>query len=258
MTPLDQAHAVMEASPEDDLTRLRFYERLADAELVVPLVREPEGQDVEPQTFSVECGEVVVAFDSEERLGAFVEAPVAYVGMAGRALAGMLAEQGLGLGLNLAVAPSQTLLPAEAVAWLAGMLAHRPHEVAEHPREVSAPVDLSEELTSALGAKIATMTGLARTAYMAHVRYEGGREAHLLAFVAPFPGSEAALAQAVGEAVVFSGLEAGSVDVMFLSDGEALARRLSQAALRLDLPQGDPQPSPAAPGTDPDRPPRLR
>ncbi len=32
-TPLDRAHAAMEAMPQDDAARLRFFERLADVEL---------------------------------------------------------------------------------------------------------------------------------------------------------------------------------------------------------------------------------
>ena len=38
-TPLDAAHAAMEAAPEDDAARLRFYERLADSELFLLLRR---------------------------------------------------------------------------------------------------------------------------------------------------------------------------------------------------------------------------
>ena len=43
MTPLDMAHALMDAAPEDDAARLRFYERVADGELFLLLETEVEG-----------------------------------------------------------------------------------------------------------------------------------------------------------------------------------------------------------------------
>ncbi|MAM26106.1 MAG: hypothetical protein CML55_12165, partial [Rhodobacteraceae bacterium] len=47
-TPLDTAHAAMQADADDDLARLRFYERVADSELFLLLKDEPEGDAVEP------------------------------------------------------------------------------------------------------------------------------------------------------------------------------------------------------------------
>ena len=46
-TPLDLAHAAMEAAPEDDAARLRFYERLADGEVFLLLAGAPEGENVD-------------------------------------------------------------------------------------------------------------------------------------------------------------------------------------------------------------------
>ena len=36
-TPIDTAHAAMEAAPEDGALRLRFYERISDSELFLML-----------------------------------------------------------------------------------------------------------------------------------------------------------------------------------------------------------------------------
>ncbi|MEO1789403.1 MAG: SseB family protein, partial [Pseudomonadota bacterium] len=47
-TPLDIAHVAMEAAPEDDAARLRFYERLVDAELVLLLAEDADGERVTP------------------------------------------------------------------------------------------------------------------------------------------------------------------------------------------------------------------
>jgi hypothetical protein len=100
--------------------------------------------------------------------------------------------------------------------------------------------------------------GRARAAWLAEAEYAGGARAALLAFTGTAPGAEGALAQAAGEALTFSGLEAGWLDVAFLSEDERLADRLGAVALRIDLPQAAAPDAPAAPGADPDRPPRLR
>ena len=74
-TPLDQAHAAMEAAPEDGAARMRFYERLADGELFLMLSAEPKGDDVSPEIFELEEGTFVLAFDRESRLADFAGRP---------------------------------------------------------------------------------------------------------------------------------------------------------------------------------------
>lgn len=259
-TPIDRAHAAMEAAPDDDTARLAFYERLADAELYLLLEAEPEGRDITPRIFPVEGAEFVLAFDREERLSAFAEGPAPYAALPGRVVAGLLAGQGLGLGLNLGVAPSAILLPAEAIAWLAGTLAEGPREVEARPEELTAPHGLPERLVTALDTKLALAAGLARSAYLVGVRYAGGRPGHMLAFMAAAPGAEEALARATAEALVFSGLEAGEIDVAFFDLSDPIAARLARVGLRFDLPE-PPKVQVAEvtpPGMDPARPPRLR
>ncbi|MGR3469128.1 MAG: SseB family protein, partial [Shimia sp.] len=87
-----------------------------------------------------------------------------------------------------------------------------------------------------------------------------GNMGHLLAFIAPVPGVEPGLARAVAEALRFSGLDAGSLDVAFFDASDEMAARLATVGLRFDLPEIEtPEASPPrAPGMDPDRPPRLR
>lgn len=260
MTPIDQAHAAMEAAPEDDTARLRFYERIADAELFLLLEAEPEGEVIKPRIFPVEDAHFVLAFDREERLSAFAGAAAPYAALPGRVAAGLLDAQGLGLGLNLEVAPSAILLPPEAVGWLAGTLAERPEQVEARPEELTPPHGLPERVVTALDTKLALAAGLARSAYLVGVRYAGGRPGHMLAIMAAVPGAEEALARAVGEALVFSGLEAGEIDVAFFDLSDPIAARLAKVGLRFDLPE----PARAEvvkatpPGMDPARPPRLR
>jgi hypothetical protein len=260
MTPLDEAHAAMEAAPEDDAARLRFYDRLAASELVLLLEAEPEGDSIRPAIFPVDGQSFVLVFDREERLTAFAEGVAPYAALSGRALAGMLAGQGVGLGVNLGIAPSSILIEAASVDWLAATLAKAPEEVEERPEELAAPVGLPEGLLTALDQRLATAEGLARMAYLVAATYAGGRRGHLMAFVDAVPGAEPALARAVGDALTFSGVEAGSLDVGFFRAADPVAARLAKVGLRFDLPEAPTLEGIAgsAPGMDPDRPPRLR
>ncbi len=252
---LDQAFAAMDADPENALARLRFYERVADAELYV--LQEAEGAFA-PRVFPLETGPVVLAFDHETRLAAFAEGPAAYAELSGRTLVRHLANEGLGLGLNLGVAPSSYLMPCEVVHWLSGTLAARPEVMAAQPKEFEPPRDVPQSLISALDAKFAGLSGLAQKAHLAVARYEDGRRLPLLAFEGWVPGAEDALASAVGEALIFSGLDETALDVAFPAENAPYLGRLARVALQFDLPGPDTATGPSVPGTDPSRPPRLR
>ncbi|MEY8842509.1 SseB family protein [Cribrihabitans sp. XS_ASV171] len=258
-TALDTAHAAMEAAPEDDAARLRFYERLADSELFLLLSAEPEGEQVSPETFELADGRFVLAFDREERLAQFTGRTSPYVALSGRVLAGMLAGQGIGLAVNPEVAPSAMLIPAEAMAWLAETLGHAPDEVEARIESVHPPADLPEVLLRALDTKLATATGLAQSAYLVAVRYEGGGQGHLLGFVDAVEAAQGPLAKAASEALTFSGIEAGAMDVGFFAASDPITARLARVGLRFDLPQPQTMvPERIAPGSDPDKPPRLK
>lgn len=261
LTPLDAALAATEAAPEDDAARLRFYDRLADAELFVMLDAEPQGDTVTPRIFDLGEARVVVAFDLEDRLSQFAGGAVPYLAISGRALAGMLTAEGLTLGLNLEVAPASILLPPEALGWLVQTLGAGPAEAEARPERLSAPTGLPQDLLTALDAKLAATGGLARKAYLAAVTYEGGAQGHLLGVTGAVPGAEPALARAINEALVFSGLEAGALDVTFVPDDDPLAAELARVALRFDLPQPEAARTEVlreAPGSNPDKPPKLR
>lgn len=257
MTLLDAAHAAVSADPENEALRLRFFERLADGEMVVLLEREAAGESLEPKVFDLEDGPVVLVFDREERLASFTGGIAPYAALPGRVIAGLLKGQGIGLGVNLGVAPSSMLLPPEALDWLAETLEGGPEEVEAQPEEFVAP-RVPEALVTALDAKLARAGGLAAGAVLAGVVYRGGRRGHMLAFLDAAPGAEGALARAISEALVFSGLEAGELDVAFLAQGEPAATAMARVGLRFDLPVAEAPAAPGAPGMDPTRPPKLR
>jgi hypothetical protein len=258
VTLLDAAHAAVSADPANEALRLRFYERLADGELVLLLEREAEGRTREPRVFDLEEGPWVLVFDREERLASFTGGIAPYAALPGRVIAGLLKGQGIGMGVNLGVAPSSMLLPPEAMDWLAETLADAPEEVEARPERFLPPA-VPEAVIAALDGKLARTGGLAAAALLAGVVYAGGRRGHLLALLDTAAGAEAALARAMKEALVFSGVEAGELDVIFLTSGSPAAAAMARVALRFDLPQpAAADHAPAAPGMDPSRPPRLR
>jgi SseB protein N-terminal domain len=260
MTPLDLAHERMQAGPEDDTRRLRFYERLADSEMFLLLQDDPRGDKVEPMLFEVEGQNYALIFDRQDRLAEFVNAPVPFVAMSGRRIVRLLRGQGIGLGLNLGVAPSSMLLPAGAVDWLVEMLDRQPARVQAKPVRVAPPGGLPETLVTALDAKLATMGGLARVAYLAHAEYQETSGGDVLAVIDAQPAAQAAIASALSEALSFSGVAAGTLDVMFLAASDPLCAHLAKVGLRFDLPSPEPVQNPqrTAPGRDPDNPPILR
>ncbi|MGL4280803.1 MAG: SseB family protein [Albidovulum sp.] len=253
----------MEAAPEDDALRLRFYERLADAELFLLLAEESDGDTLHPALFRLEDGDFAMSFDLEERLAAFSDAPAPYAALPGRIVARELAALGVGLGLNIGVAPSAFLLPAPALAWLSETLGHTPEEAEARPMGFHDSGTLPPALLGALGEKLAKLGGYADHALLAGVSYRDGRQGHMLAFVAPRPGSEAALAKAVSEALVFSGVEAGELDVAFLAAGDPALAAITARGRRFEMPPPQPETvqiigGPSAPGMDPEKPPKLR
>ena len=146
------------------------------------------------------------------------------------------------------------------MGWLVQTLGHAPQQAEARPQSLHRPQGLPDALLQALDTKLATATGLARKAYLAGVTWEDGGRGHLLGITGAQPGAEAALAGAVNEALVFSGLEAGALDVTFLDDTDPLAAELARVALRFDLPEPA-QPkirNVEAPGSDPEKPPKLR
>ena len=260
-TPLDAAHEYMVEGGAGDAARLGFYATLAAAPLWLLLESAPEGDAIVPKLAQAGDGQVVLAFDSEERLAAFAQGIAPQAAMPGRVLVQMLAGQGIGLALNIGVASSETLLPPEILDWLAEFLAEAPEaHLDARPEELAAPDGLPQELLRALDARLARAGGLADCAYLAAVRYADGRRGHLLAIVGAAPEAERAIAGAMAEAVRFGGEGMPELDVAFFAPDDPVAARLEKVALRFDLPElaaAEP-PSPAAPGSDPDRPPILR
>jgi hypothetical protein len=259
-TPLDRAFRAHEAKPEDERLRLRFHERLLDAELYLLLREEAADGTLKPEVFALEVGPVALVFDRDERLAAFLDAPAPYAALPGRRILRLLAGQGIGLGLNLGVAPSSTLLPAVTVDWLAAMAAEAPFEAEGSLRGFAPPRAAPADIVEALGIKLAAMAKVIGSAHLVTARHYDGSEGMLLALTGVPAAAQGDVAAAVAEAVRFSGAEATVLDVTFPAAGGAVERAIAEIGWRFDLPRPAEAPVRArrVPGTDPDRPPILR
>ena len=257
MTILDQAHAAMEAGGEAEA--LAFWRAFADAELFLVLECEVQGEVLEPKVFDLSMGQMLLAFDTEERLATISDRAMPYVALPGRVLAGQLAGQGLALGLNLGSgAGCETVVAAESLDWLAGMLAQ------EAPQERQAQIARMAQplVPEPLVADLTALLPPGGLAALAQAEYEDGGWGHVLAFAGFDPQDEARMARAVTEVLAFSGLDAAALDLVFLPGDAPLFQRLLRAGLTLN------GPAPAAetvipaerkgPGMDPQRPPVLK
>lgn len=253
-TPLDVARAAqLAARPGDLRAEQAFYERVLDAELVLALA--PGGEDdLAPEVFPVGDERYALAFDRDERLAAFFGAPVHFAAASGRQMVTLLAGRGIGLGLNLG-APSETLLPPEAIDWLATMAQTAPQMAEARVDAVAAPGELAPGLLAALGPKVAAMADVITGAWLVRAAV-GEPETRLLLVLmgVPLP-AQTGVAAAVAEALAFS-VGGSDVDVIFLGPESPLAEAVRRTDTALALPT---RPAPAAgPGLDPARPPRLR
>ena len=259
MSPLDQAYHAMQTG--DEAAALRFYRLLADAPLFLLLQHEAEGDQIAPQVYELSDGPVLLAFDSEERLAGFAEGPAPYASLPGRVIAAQMAGQGLWLGLNLGSgAASETLLPPDAMEHLLTLLDVTPQQTEARPQGFAAP-DLPAALDEALQAVFARLSGLAVAAVLAGVTYEGRGRGHVLAIIGAQSSAEPALARAIAEALAFAGLEAATLDVTFMAPEDPGLAQMAQLGRVYEVPAPLAPPEaaiPAAPGSDPSKPPKLR
>ncbi|MCM2563532.1 SseB family protein [Lutimaribacter sp. EGI FJ00015] len=259
-TPLDRAFHAMEAAPDDALARARYYEVLADTELFLVLREEPRGDQIAPDLFELGEQTFVVAFDAEDRMGHFTGGPAPYAAISGRVLAGMLAPQGIGLGVNLEAGPTSFLVPAEALDWLVETLGTAPQETQARVVAIHAPGRLPEAVLDALASRLTRAAGLARAAFLVEAEYDSGARAHMLAILGAQERTQAPLAKTVSEALTFSGIEAGALDVVFIAPDDPRLPTIEAYGMRLDIPAAPepPRVEHVAPGSDPDKPPKLR
>ncbi len=256
-TPLDLTYLAMQ---QNEAEAPAFYARFLEAELFLLLESEMVQDEAQPLVIETSDGALVLVFDLEERMAAFSDTPSDYIALSGRRIARMLAGKGVGIGLNLGEAPSAMVLPVEAVDWLAEAAMGEDEAVEAKPLEISKPVGVPEALIQALDGKLANMGGVVGAAHLVSVRYEGGEAGHMLALVNVPEAAKTGVSEALSEALRFSGVEAGQLDLAFLAADDAHLKRFERAGLGFEIPELvlPKAPAPLAPGMDPNKPPILR
>ncbi|MEM8570847.1 MAG: SseB family protein [Pseudomonadota bacterium] len=260
-TAIDAAFRVSQDEPDDNGLYLRLLERIMDAELFLLLSEEPEKDQIEPHLFEMDEGEFILAFDLGERLAEFLDSPSPYVAMPGRRLVEMIAGRKIGLALNLGVAPSEMLLPPDAVAWMA--------ETGQEPPElheaklvgIAMPRHLPSGLMGALDPKLAAMASLIGEAHLVEAEFADADHALLLVLFGVPDEARGEVAAAIGEAVKFSGVDHARLDVTFLAEDAPSRAQIEAVSVRIELPEPEPLSDPEpleAPGSNPDKPPNLR
>ena len=229
MSNLDALYAELQAGGDG----MAFYRALADAELFLLLETEAEGEVVLPRVFDLAEGPVLLAFDSEERLAAFADGPLPYAALPGRVIAGQMAGLDLSLGLNLGSgAASEVILHPEALEWMVQMLDQAPPRTAvEQIAGFEAPV-VPKKVLKTLPAALSG----AERAYLVGVRYRSGRREQLLAVIGVAERDEARVARAVNEALAFSGIDAGAMDLAFVTAEDGVLARMAGLALVFEPP----------------------
>ncbi len=251
-TPLDAAFRAQEAEPDDPALRLRFHERVLDAELVLPLGAARTG----PEIFDLAEGRFALAFDRDERMAAFLGAPAEFVALSGRRLVALLTGRGTGIALNLGAA-SATLLTAETVDWMAAIAGPLPEIDEARITSVAAPASAPAGLIEALGQKLAPMAGRIVAAHLVEAAFGTGRSGLLLALVAVAPDARPGIAAAIAETVRLAGPDAPAVDVTFLDPDGAEPSSRSHAPACVSSCRAGP-PGQAVPEWTRRSPPRLR
>lgn len=256
-TTLDTAYENMQ---QNESAAPAFYARFLEAELFLMLDDEISGGQAQPTVLETSDGALALVFDLEERLAAFSEGAADYVALSGRRIAALLAGQGIGIGLNLGDAPSAMVLPPDAVQWLAESAIGEDAEVEAKPLEITKPAGVPEELIVALDVKLANMGGVVSAAYLVSASYESGENGHMLALVNVPEPAKHGVSEALSEALRFSGVEAGRLDLAFLAGDDPHLEKFARVGLGFDIPELmlPKAAAPKAPGMDPDSPPILR
>lgn len=252
MTPLDALHAAMVADPDNETPRRAYFARLLASDLVLALDG-PAADTAAPRLLEVEGHRVALAFDSEARFAEIGGAPD-YLAMTGRELAAILAGAGLGLGLNLASDGAALHLAPDDVNWLAQQGGDAREEAAKIT-SVGPPVSAPQDLLSTLDARLATLTGLAEAAFLVTIEREDGASSLVLICAGTPPPLRAQVAGNIAEALRVGGFELG-LDVAFADPGDPLLPPAHRHGLRFDVPRPEAA-APSAPGSNPDKPPRL-
>ena len=148
---------------EADAAAAEFIDTLLAEPLICPIDEPPSDEEnalFRPTIVQRDGCDTVLAFDTEERLAEYVDAPTSFVALPGRTLFALAAGRGAQIALNPTVASSDTLFNPQTVDAIASLIEASEEDVAiaadtAGGLEITAPGDASEALMTALSARLA-------------------------------------------------------------------------------------------------------
>lgn len=228
-TPLDRALLAAGGDAADG----RAVDALLNAELFLWLEAPAEAGRLRPKVLALGAGPTAVACDLEDRLTGFARVlggEVHWAALPGRALAALLAGEGLHLAVNPGTEGSEVFHAREALAWMAQASALRAEGTEAGGVALGAPRGASAALIAALDAKLAALAPALAEAWLAEARHEGGARRLLLALVERGAWGEgeaaeahrAALVRAVAETARLAAPDDAGLEVAFPGPGTPL------------------------------------
>ena len=233
--------------------RLILFKRFLDAELFI-LIDDP--QDPKPKLVNLREGEILLGFDTEEKLMEFAGDNAFFISMTGRNL---LAQNiSVGIALNLTNIGGGYILTNEILRWLEKNTQAKQGNIIRHPKKIVSPLIASETFIKLLDETLALSPGSANYAILVQDISEKDTNNLLLIFVEAGESFQDILTQQISEAFKLSNLQGVTLDIIFAKPDEQLVKKALKIGLRFDLPSIQKAPKPEAPGMDPKKPPVLR
>lgn len=260
LSRLDTAYANMQNPDGDETAELRFYETFCDCVLTV-LIVEDEAQDkIQFDIFETSQGALVLAFDSEDRMAEFIEKPTGFINMPGRELLQMLSDQQLGIGLNLAVAPSSQILEKATLDWVRDVIGSESMVKMDKISSLKPATNISPSLSQNLAMRLQAFYGFVESVLICDVTYEDGYAGTAFFVLNCDPDTEANLFAMLMETQRFSSRDDSEIAIQFIQTNSPNIDDIRAVAQEVKpLPRSAKSIStPKAPGRDPAKPPKLR
>ena len=251
-SPLDEI--IMQVQSNDIAeNRLILFKRFLDAELFI-LIDDP--QDPKPKLVNLREGQILLGFDTEEKLMEFAGDNAFFLSMTGRNL--LAQNVSVGIALNLTNIGGGYILTNEILRWLEKNTQAKQGKIFRHPKKIVSPSIASETFIKLLDETLALSPGSANYAILVQDISEETNNNLLLIFVEAGEAFQNILAQQISEAFKLSNLQSVTLDIIFASPDEELIKKALKIGLRFDLPLIQEAPKPKAPGLNPKEPPILR
>ena len=251
-SPLDE---IIKQVQSNDIAenRLILFKRFLDAELFI-LIDDP--QDPKPKLVNLREGEILLGFDTEEKLMEFAGDNAFFISMTARNL---LAQNiSVGIALNLTNIGGGYILTNEILRWLEKNTQAKQGNIIRHPKKIVSPLIASETFIKLLDETLALSPGSANYAILVQDISEKDTNNLLLIFVEAGEAFQDILTQQISEAFKLSNLQGVTLDIIFAKPDEQLVKKALKIGLRFDLPSIQKASKPEAPGMDPKKPPVLR